>query len=281
MGIALQTARFHVTVAKRSQIPAASVPEIAFAGRSNSGKSSAINRLCQRRRLAFASKTPGRTQALNYFALGPDNASPQAFLVDTPGYGYASVPVAVKQDWQGLAGWYLRHRRCLVGMVQMLDCRRLLTQMDADLLGWVPAEVPRLILVTKADKLKKQAQRKTLGQIQDMYQQLYPDTAATFLLFSSVNGQGVEPARNLLSEWLDEAADTADTTAPAPEEQVAESPGPDKTRGDQPAGRRRTQSGQGDPAGAGRRRPKKNPMKGSPGSKPVNRGARSGRRSGR
>lgn len=287
MGTALQTARFQVTVAKRHQIPPETVPEIAFAGRSNSGKSSAINRLCQRRKLAFASKTPGRTQALNYFALGPTDASPHAFLVDTPGYGYASVPLAVKQDWQGLAGWYLRERRSLAGVVLMLDCRRQLTQMDADLLGWVPPDIPRLILVTKADKLKKQAQRKTLGQIQDTYQALFPDTAAVFMLFSSLNGQGVDEARGLIDEWLEMAghpveADRASTATPAagtPAEETANAGNrhttqkPGKASSDPPAPRPK--------AGTRRSRTKKNPMKASPGSKPVNRGARSGRRSGR
>jgi GTP-binding protein len=203
VGSGLQSARFYTTVAKRNQIPPAQVPEVAFAGRSNAGKSSAINRICQRKRLAFASKTPGRTQALNYFAIGPENQPEQAFLVDTPGYGYASVPQEVKKDWQGLAGWYLNKRENLAGLVLMVDCRRLITQLDADLLNWVPAHVNRLILVTKADKLKQQAQRKTLTQIQDQYFELQPDTAATFLLFSSTKGQGVEQARSVIEEWLE------------------------------------------------------------------------------
>lgn len=311
MGIILQSARFHLTVAKRNQIPPASVPEIAFAGRSNSGKSSAINRLCQRKRLAFASKTPGRTQALNYFALGPDGQAPEGFLVDTPGYGYASVPLEVKHDWQGLAGWYLRERRTLAGVVLMLDCRRLLTPMDADLLGWVPPDVPRLILITKADKLKRQAQRKTLTQIQDQYLQIQPRAAATFLLFSSVSGQGVDEARAQIGEWLEsgprlegaqpgvKAVDSGDAdpvTTHASQRRRPEKPGSKATAGrpgnkDQKSsgarvGPRKAKHGQNsdkpvDDSTRRQRRPKKNPMKGSPGSKPVNRGARSGRRSGR
>ncbi len=249
MGSGLQSARFFTTVAKRNQIPPAAVPEVAFAGRSNAGKSSAINRLCQRKRLAFASKTPGRTQALNYFALGPENQPAQAYLVDTPGYGYASVPQEVKKDWQGLAGWYLNKRENLTGLVLMIDCRRLITAMDADLLDWVPAHVNRLILVTKADKLKQQAQRKTLTQIQDQYFELQPNTAATFLLFSSTKGQGVEQARSVIEEWLQDASSDGEAAEP------------EATRAIQPA--------------------KKNPVDNAPGSKPVNRGARSGRRNGR
>jgi len=256
VGSGLQSARFYTTVAKRNQIPPAQVPEVAFAGRSNAGKSSAINRICQRKRLAFASKTPGRTQALNYFAIGPENQPEQAFLVDTPGYGYASVPQEVKKDWQGLAGWYLNKRENLVGLVLMVDCRRLLTQLDADLLNWVPADVNRLILITKADKLKQQAQRKTLTEIQDQYFELQPDTAATFLLFSSTKGQGVEQARSVIEEWLVEAPPIE---AKSPSE-------PARPPHDEPTQRRRA---------------KKNPVDNAPGSKPVNRGARSGRRNGR
>ena len=102
----LLTARFHTTVAKTAQLPRTGLPELAFAGRSNSGKSSAINAICQRRRLAFSSRTPGRTQALNFFAIGPQEA-PAAFLVDTPGYGYAVAPQEVRGAWDALAGAYL------------------------------------------------------------------------------------------------------------------------------------------------------------------------------
>ncbi|MGB7181495.1 MAG: ribosome biogenesis GTP-binding protein YihA/YsxC [Burkholderiaceae bacterium] len=283
MGPALQSARFHTTVARQSQIPLAGLPEIAFAGRSNSGKSSAINKICQRKRLAFASKTPGRTQALNYFGLGPAGYEAQAFLVDTPGYGYASVPLAVKKDWQGLAGWYLRERKSLNGVVLMLDCRRLLTAMDADLLSWVPAHVPRLILITKADKLKKQAQRQTLNQIQDQYQQCQPDTAATFLLFSSVTGQGVEQARELIGEWLPDnlplkLAPPPEPRPPKPKPEATEDSNP-RRGGDSRKGNRTGGTPGGGSSRAGQA--KKNPVNNAPGSKPVNRGARSGRRSGR
>ena len=199
---ALESARFFTTVAKRTQVPRDGRPEVAFAGRSNAGKSSAINTLCRRNRLAFASKTPGRTQALNYFGIGPADAEPAAFLVDTPGYGYAAVPMEVKKDWQGLAGWYLRERHELVGLVLMVDCRRLLTQRDLDLLGWVPDGVQRLLLLTKADKLGRQAQRAALLQVQDQYAATRPNASASMLLFSSNSGQGVPEARALIEGWF-------------------------------------------------------------------------------
>ncbi|MEZ5742075.1 MAG: ribosome biogenesis GTP-binding protein YihA/YsxC [Burkholderiaceae bacterium] len=206
MAHGLQSARFSTTVAKASQLPRSSLPEVAFAGRSNSGKSSAINKLCRRNRLAFASKTPGRTQALNFFAIGPDE-QPDGYLVDTPGYGYAAVPLAVKHGWQHLAGWYLRNRPCLQGVVLMIDCRRTLTAMDIDLLQWMPEGIPRLLLITKADKLGRMAQQKTLDIIQQQYMQSVPALAASFLLFSSSSGQGVEQARSLIESWFEPADD--------------------------------------------------------------------------
>ncbi len=197
----LVSARFYTTVAKLNQCPHLDLPEVAFAGRSNAGKSSAINKLCQRNRLAFSSKTPGRTQALNYFAVGPED-QPTGFLVDTPGYGYAAVPEAVKKQWQPLAGNFLRIRAPLVGMVLMVDCRRELTDKDLDLLDWVPEHVQRLILITKADKLGKNTAKQTLAKVTQQYQTAYPDLPAKFMLFSASKGQGIEPARKLIESWL-------------------------------------------------------------------------------
>jgi len=174
---------------------------VAFAGRSNAGKSSAINKLCQRNRLAFSSKTPGRTQALNYFAVGPEDA-PTGFLVDTPGYGYAAVPEEVKKQWQPLAGNYLRVREPLVGVVLMVDCRRELTDKDLDLLDWVPAQVNRLLLITKSDKLSKSAAQKTLKNVRHQYETAIADVPAHFMLFSASKGVGIESARQLIEQWL-------------------------------------------------------------------------------
>ena len=108
---------FLTSAARSGDLPAIGAGEVAIAGRSNAGKSSAINTLCQRRRLAFASKTPGRTQALNFFALGPDGSAPRAFLVDAPGYGYAATPHEVRAGWDRLAGRYLQARDSLAGVV--------------------------------------------------------------------------------------------------------------------------------------------------------------------
>ena len=201
MGRGLQSARFHTTVAKLHQCPRTVLPEVAFAGRSNAGKSTAINKLCQRNRLAFSSKTPGRTQALNYFAVGPDD-EPSGFLVDTPGYGYAAVPLEVKKQWQPLAGNYLRVREPLVGVVLMVDCRRELTDKDLDLLDWVPEGVHRLLLIAKADKLSKSAAQQTLRKVRAQYEAAMPDLPAHFMLFSASKGLGIEPARSLIERWL-------------------------------------------------------------------------------
>lgn len=217
MGPGLQSARFFTTAAKLSQCPSTDLPEVAFAGRSNAGKSTAINKLCQRNRLAFSSKTPGRTQALNYFAIGPED-DPTGFLVDTPGYGYAAVPEAVKRQWQPLAGSYLRVREPLVGVVLMVDCRRELTEKDMDLLEWVPTHVARLLLITKADKLGKSAGAQTLRRVQAQYREAMPHTPANFVLFSASKGLGIEPARQLIEQWLSpadpwQAVDSAENNA--------------------------------------------------------------------
>ncbi len=201
VGRGLQSARFYNTVVKLGRLPDLIVPEVAFAGRSNAGKSTAINKLCGRNRLAFASKTPGRTQALNYFAIGPDD-SVEGFVVDTPGYGYAQAPEAVRQSWRPLAAEYLRTRDSLVGLVLVLDCRREITERDADLLAWVPAHVPRLLLVTKTDKLGRAAQQQTFGRIQQQYQELMPDIAASIIMFSATSGAGLEATRRLIEEWF-------------------------------------------------------------------------------
>ncbi|MEZ5658497.1 MAG: ribosome biogenesis GTP-binding protein YihA/YsxC [Burkholderiaceae bacterium] len=204
MGARLQTARFSVTVVRMRDLPRDGLAEVAFAGRSNAGKSSAINRLCERRRLAFPSKTPGRTQALNYFAVGPADAA-NGYLVDTPGYGYAAVPHEVKHSWQALAGSYLRQRDALVGVVLMVDCRRGLGDKDSELLDWIRPDVPCLILLTKADKLSRMQQGKALDALQRAYAQQHGERAASFLLFSAQTGLGVEPARSLIESWLEVA----------------------------------------------------------------------------
>src|SRR5947209_1301358 len=143
------------------ELPPPGVPEIAFAGRSNAGKSSAINALTRRHRLAFVSKTPGRTQLINFFSLGD-----AAFLVDLPGYGYAGVPNAVRKHWDVLVGGYIAARSSLAAVVVVMDIRHPLTPLDLRLLDWLrDAGRPVHVLLTKGDKLSRQAAQVTLAKV--------------------------------------------------------------------------------------------------------------------
>ena len=175
------------------ELPAPGAPEIAFAGRSNAGKSSAINTLSGRRRLAFVSKTPGRTQLINFFSLAG-----RAFLVDLPGYGYAGVPGEVREHWKHLVGTYVAERASLAGVVVVMDIRHPLTDLDRTLLDWLQeAGRPTHILLTKADKLSKQAARNALDSVRRDLQRSYP--GATAQLFSSLKREGVEVAAGELA----------------------------------------------------------------------------------
>lgn len=175
------------------------MPEIAFAGRSNAGKSSAINTLAGRRRLAFVSKTPGRTQLINFFSLGA-----RAFLVDLPGYGYAGVPLAVRHHWEELVGGYVAGRPSLAGVVVVMDARHPLTALDRQLLGWIAPGRRRVhVLLTKADKLSRQAASATLAKVRPELVELCP--GASVQLFSSLKRQGMEEATGVLSAWVEEA----------------------------------------------------------------------------
>lgn len=176
-----------------AKLPAPGAPEIAFAGRSNAGKSSAINTLAGRRRLAFVSKTPGRTQLINFFDLGG-----RAFLVDLPGYGYAGVPGEVREHWKELVGTYIAERASLAGVVVVMDIRHPLTPLDVTLLQWLrEAQRPAHVLLTKADKLSKQAAQTTLARTRTRLGELFP--GATVQLFSSLRREGVEEAASALS----------------------------------------------------------------------------------
>jgi GTP-binding protein len=205
----LATARFSDTVVQLSKLAQANpqgLPEVAFVGRSNAGKSSCINLICNRRRLAFSSRTPGRTQALNLFAVGPTGsagsfglmrddereAPPVGYLVDTPGYGFAAAAPSAKRSWQALAGDYIRQRGPLVGVVLMVDIRRLLTDLDRQLLSWVPPDIALIIVMTKADKLGRQQARQAMRKVaQDP---LLAGRHAFLLvtLFSTLSRTGVE-----------------------------------------------------------------------------------------
>ena len=174
-------------------MPPPGAPEIAFAGRSNAGKSSAINTLTGRRRLAFVSKTPGRTQLINFFALGGG-----AFLVDLPGYGYADAPEAVRKHWEILVGEYIALRDSLAAVVVVMDARHPLTALDRQLIGWLrDAGRSTHVLLTKSDKLSKQAAQVTLSKARKELADLCP--GATAQLFSSLKSEGIDEATRTLS----------------------------------------------------------------------------------
>jgi GTP-binding protein len=200
--VRLLTARFGTTVAKWSQLPNDGTPEVAFVGRSNAGKSTAINALCNRKRLAFASKTPGRTQALNFFALGREDQPADAFLVDTPGYGYAATPLAVRQSWNLLAGRYLAERDMLRGVVLVLDCRREVTELDRKLLEFVPPQRPLLVLMAKADKLGSSEREQTRRRVNQTLIELQQPNPLTMIVFSANTGLGLAAARDHVEAWL-------------------------------------------------------------------------------
>lgn len=175
------------------QVPVPDAPEIAFAGRSNAGKSSALNTLCDQKGLARVSNTPGRTQLLNYFAV-PN----LGHLVDLPGYGYAKVPGEVKRDWGKLVTDYIEFRENLKGLVVIMDIRHPLTDYDRQLIGWAAEkQIAVHCLLTKCDKLGFGAAKSTLVQLR---RDLGP--MATAQLFSSTNKTGVDEAREVMLGWL-------------------------------------------------------------------------------
>ena len=201
------TARFLTTASQLDQLPVHELPEIAFVGRSNAGKSTAINRLAQQKRLAFASKTPGRTQHINLFALGPKDA-PDAYFADLPGYGYAAVERAAKLRWQQVMADYLAVRRSLSGVVLMVDPRLGLTDLDRQLLAWVAprvgtGEIKLLVLLTKADKLsRKQADAAVRAATETLADLSTDDADIGVLLFSALSKTGVDDAASSLHAWV-------------------------------------------------------------------------------
>lgn len=169
--------------------------EVAFAGRSNAGKSSALNALARQKQLARASKTPGRTQMINFFSAF------DARIVDLPGYGYAAVPLAIKERWQQELGKYLSHRQSLVGLILLMDIRHPLQDLDNQMLMWAKAaRLPVHILLTKADKLKFGAQKSTLLRVRDTIDGAQLDGSVQ--LFSAHKGQGLDEVYTLLDNWL-------------------------------------------------------------------------------
>ncbi|PWV78810.1 ribosome biogenesis GTP-binding protein YihA/YsxC [Halomonas sp. A11-A] len=193
-----QTARFLTSAPTLAQCPLDSGAEVAFAGRSNAGKSSAINTLTRQKALARTSKTPGRTQLINFFTLGEDA---DRRLVDLPGYGFAKVPEQVKLEWQRHLSDYLQRRASLRGLVLVMDVRHPLSEFDQTLLGWADDQsMPVHILLTKADKLKRGAAASALQQVRSRLREW--EDLVTVQLFSSLKGQGIEEAHARLDAWL-------------------------------------------------------------------------------
>lgn len=191
-------------------LPPATGREIAFAGRSNAGKSSAINTLADHNRLAFVSKQPGRTQLINFFSLGDEK-----YLVDLPGYGYAKVPESMREHWQKVLSAYLSERFSLHGLVLVMDSRHPLQPLDWQMLNWfLPTGKPVHILLTKSDKLSKNDALKTLRAVKAELEKF--DNTITVQLFSSLKKQGVEDAENVIGTWLTPSADHAPDAATSP-----------------------------------------------------------------
>lgn len=190
-----QTAKYLLGAAKLAQLPPDEGIEVAFAGRSNAGKSSALNTLTQQKSLARTSKTPGRTQLINVFTLDEDRR-----LIDLPGYGYAKVPEAMKLQWQEELSRYLQQRQCLRGLVLLMDIRHFLKDSDQDMLAWA-AEVglPVHCLLSKADKLKQGAKSKAVLQCKKAVKELHP--TATVQAFSSLKREGLDQLYKILDEW--------------------------------------------------------------------------------
>ena len=189
-------ASFLTSASKFNQCPPDSGWEVAFAGRSNSGKSSAINSLTGNKKLARTSKTPGRTQLINFFHL-----TEQQRLVDLPGYGFAKVPQAVKREWTKQLEHYLQKRESLRGLVLLMDVRHPLQPFDEQMLGWaLAASMPVHILLTKADKLKKGPAKSTLLQVQA--QLVEHADLVSVQLFSALKHTGHAELIEVLDSWL-------------------------------------------------------------------------------
>jgi len=192
----LRQAVFRKSAEKLSQLPTESKAEVVFAGRSNAGKSSALNALTSRRKLAHVSKTPGRTRLINFFEVDRS-----VFLVDLPGYGYAQVSGDIKRQWARLLTGYLSQRRQIRGLVVVMDARHPMMPLDRQLLDWFTATgKPVHVLLTKADKLSRSQAGTQLRKVQSALRKDYP--ACTVQLFSSDTKQGLEEAQLIVGGWL-------------------------------------------------------------------------------
>lgn len=206
----LWQARFFTTVNHLRDLPKLNVPEVAFAGRSNAGKSTAINILCNQKKLAFASKTPGRTQHINYFSIGGAHVGQhrkdetkvdeiRALLVDLPGYGYAEVSGSAKLHWQELLGDYVRQREQLAALVLIVDSRRPFTDLDIQMIEWfAPTGKPLHCILSKADKLNRNEQANALRMARTVLSSYVDENGTPFpftaQLFSALKRTGLEEA---------------------------------------------------------------------------------------
>jgi len=198
----LHRARFTISAARLDQLPPPTGPEVCFVGRSNAGKSSALNILTNQRRLAFSSKTPGRTRLINMFGI-PDPLDPEGvlgYLVDLPGYGYASVARSARDEWADVLGGYLRDRSSLAGVVLLIDIRRGVTQLDRRLADWLaPGRVPVLALLTKADKLPYGQRIRAIAAVK---QELADLGTLKAVAFSATQRIGLEEATAHIENWI-------------------------------------------------------------------------------
>jgi GTP-binding protein len=198
----LNQATFSTSAPNLSRCPTDSIAEVAFAGRSNAGKSSALNRLTGIKNLARTSKTPGRTQLINFFTLDQHR-----YLVDLPGYGFAKVPVKVRQQWEKSLGEYLQRREALKGLIILMDIRHPMTANDRQMVAWSDhIDLPIHILLTKADKLKRGAAMAALHQVQGILKAEFPGITAQ--LFSATKGNGVDEAQQTILQWLNNVAES-------------------------------------------------------------------------
>jgi GTP-binding protein len=197
--IKFQSAEFTTSAPSLKQCPEDSGCEVAFAGRSNAGKSSAINALTRNKSLARTSKTPGRTQMINYFTLAEGKR-----LVDLPGYGYAKVPIAMKAQWDRHLAEYLQQRKSLGGLILLMDIRHPLQDYDRQMLNWAAqAGLPVHILLTKSDKLKRGPAQSTLLKVDSFLREMDPGvTLLTVQTFSSLKKQGLPELEAQLNRWL-------------------------------------------------------------------------------
>ncbi|WMW81234.1 ribosome biogenesis GTP-binding protein YihA/YsxC [Undibacterium cyanobacteriorum] len=225
----LWQARFFTTVNHLRDLPKLEVPEVAFAGRSNAGKSTAINILCNQKKLCFASKTPGRTQHINFFSIGGAHVGQhrkdetrqdeiRAMLVDLPGYGYAEVPGAAKVHWNALLGNYVQKRQQLAALILIMDARRPFTDLDVQMLEWfAPTGRPIHCLLTKSDKLNRNEATNALREARNLLAR-YIDGQGnpapyTVQLFSALKRVGIEEADMMIKSFTGLNVESADLPA--------------------------------------------------------------------